>query len=80
MRNGLRITGYLLLFIAAAALVALLVIVPMVGTPGGTHTLYVMRRPVAVTAGEFQLVMTLLAMVGVGSLGGMLCLMFAPRR
>jgi len=80
MRNGLRISGYLLLLIAMTAFVGLLIVVSMVGTPGGTHTLYVMRRPVTVTASEFQWVMTLLATVGIGSLGGVLCLMFAPRR
>lgn len=75
MRRALSIIAYALFAIAMIAFAALLIVFPQVGTEGGTHTLYALRRPVAVTHREYLLVIALLAGSVLGAIGGVAVLM-----
>lgn len=70
MQRTLTVIAYALLSIAALALLTLLIVFPLLGTEGGGYTLYAMRRPVAVTRGEYRFVMGLFAAWVLGSVGG----------
>jgi len=74
MQRALSIIAYALFAIAAIAFVVLLIVFPLVGTENGTHTLYALRRPVAVTHSEYLLVMGLLAGSVLGAIGGIAAL------
>mgnify|MGYP005857383607 CR=1 FL=1 len=75
MRRALSFIAYALFAIAAIGFVALLIVFPQVGTENGTHTLYALRRPVAVTHREYLLVMALLAGLALGAIGSVAVLM-----
>lgn len=75
MHRTLTLTAYALFAIAAIAFAALLIVFPQVGTEGGTHTLYAMRRPVPVSRGEYLMVIGLLAGSALGAIGGVTALM-----
>lgn len=70
MQRALSIIAYVLFAIAMIAFAALLIVFPQVGTEDGTHILYALRRPVAVTHREYLLVMALLAGSALGASGG----------
>jgi hypothetical protein len=70
MQRALSIIAYALFAIAATGFTALLIVFPQVGTENGTHTLYALRRPVAVTHEQYLLVMGLLAGTVLGAIGG----------
>jgi len=79
MQRTLSLIAYTLFALAALAFIALLVIFPQVGSEGGTHTLYAMRRPVPVTRGEYLLVLGLLAGAILGVIGGVIALALRSR-
>ena len=75
MQRALSIIAYAMFSIAMIAFAALLIVFPQVGTEDGTHILYALRRPVAVTHREYLLVMALLAGSMLGAIGGIAALM-----
>lgn len=77
MLTGCMYAGFA---VAALAVAALLVVFPTLGTPGGEYTLYALRRPVPVTAGEFRLAVGLFLAAGGGSAVGIVAALSRPGR